>query len=261
MRLTSILLAALTGLLLAAPLQAQSKFSPVIKVNEQVITQFELDQRITFLTVLKFPGDIRAEAEKGLIEDRLRMDQAKALGIKIAPQMIDNGMSEFASRANLTSEQFLQAIGEAGIAPETFRDFVEAGVAWREVVRARFAGQISVSAADIARAKDAENGRGKGFQVLLSEIFLPAQAGSVAKNIRLATEIAEGEHGSFAEAAAKYSAAASRLQGGAIDWLPVSSLPPQVANALGKLGQGQISEPVQLPGYIGVFQLRGMRDG
>lgn len=260
MRLRSFILVALWCASFVQPVFAEGDFSPVVQVNDRNVTGFELDQRIKFLTLLKFPGDIPTEAEKGLIEDRLRMDAAKTFGVKITDEMITSGMEEFAARANLTSDQFIEALAQGGVEPETFRDFVEAGMAWREVVRAKFAGRITVTSAELARARDADFGRGTGMQVDVSEIFLPAPSGGVRKALKLATEIAEGKMGSFAEAASKYSAANSRLHGGAVGWIPASNLPPQVAAALGKLGQGQISEPVQLDGYVGLFQLHGQRD-
>src|SRR5690606_22504562 len=138
MRITTLIPLALAGLTaLAAPSVAQSgQFSPVVVVNDSAVTRYELDQRVQFLTMLRAPGDPVAEAEKGLIEDRLRIAAAKAAGITINDQQIAAGMAEFAGRANLDTEQFLQAIGQGGVAPEAFRDFVAAGLAWREAVRA-----------------------------------------------------------------------------------------------------------------------------
>ncbi|MBP6771266.1 MAG: hypothetical protein KA171_26050, partial [Reyranella sp.] len=73
MRLTNCLLALALGIAatFAAPLPALAQgnaFSPVIKVNDSSVTGYELEQRIRFLQLLRFPGDIAAEAEKGLIE-------------------------------------------------------------------------------------------------------------------------------------------------------------------------------------------------
>jgi len=51
-------------------LKAQNKslFSPVIHVNNSVITKFELDQRIKFVEALKFPGNPYQLAQTQLIE-------------------------------------------------------------------------------------------------------------------------------------------------------------------------------------------------
>ena len=264
MRLTSLLLAVATTFAAAtAALTQEGSFSPVLQVNDQVITAYELEQRIQFLQLLRFPGDIPAEAEKGLIEDRLRTQTAKAAGIKVTDQMIAAGMAEFAGRANLDTEKFLAAIAQGGIAPETFRDFVKSGLAWRELIRAKYVGRITITEAEIDRALSADNGRGAGPRVLISEIILPAQTGNFGVVRALADDLIATitSEASFAEAARQYSVAGSREQGGKVDWIPLSNLPPQVRGALATLATGQISEPVPLANGIGLFQLRGLEDG
>lgn len=264
MRLTSLIFAMAVNLMPALAAQAQDgPFSPVVRVNDSAITAYELEQRILFLQLLRFPGDIQAEAEKGLIEDRLRLATARQVGFKLTDEQIAAGMAEFASRANLDTEQFLAAIAQGGVEPETFRDFVEAGIAWRELVRGRFLPAVRVSEAEIDRALSADRGRGAGPRVLLSEIILRARGGEVGRVRRMAQEIAETatSESAFAKAAQEMSLAPSRANGGRVDWIPLSNLPPQAQAAIAQLGQGQISEPVPLQGYVGLFMLRGMQEG
>lgn len=263
MRLTSLIFSLAFGLTSAMPVLAQSAFSPVLKVNDSVVTGYELEQRIRFLTLLRFPGDIAAEAEKGLIEDRLRLATARSVGLRLTDDQVKAGMAEFAARASLDTEQFLAAISEGGVEPETFRDFVEAGLAWRELVRGRFLPAVRVTEAEIDRALSADNGRGTGPRVLLSEIILRARPGEVGRVRRVAAEIAETatSESAFAKAAEAQSLAPSRAEGGRVDWIPLSNLPPQAQAAIGKLGQGQVSEPVPLQGYVALFLLRGFQEG
>ncbi|OYX41866.1 MAG: hypothetical protein B7Z02_14745 [Rhodobacterales bacterium 32-67-9] len=258
----SLALAALMALM--TPAQAQSgKFSPAIIVNDSVITQYELDQRIRFLTLLRAPGDPVAEAEKGLTEDRLRSHAAKAAGIVPNEQQIAAGMAEFAGRANLDTEQFLQAIGQAGVVPETFRDFVSAGLAWREVVRARFGQRISITEAEIDRAMSVVAQRGAGPRVLLSEILIPMSPGTAIEVNDLATALSESirSEAAFAAAARQYSAAPSRAEGGQIGWIPLTNLPPQLRQVIAGLANGQVSPPVPLGSAMGLFRLRGLEQG
>ena len=262
MTFPSLALAALMALM--TPAAAQSgNFSPAIIVNDSAVTRYELDQRIRFLTLLRAPGDPVAEAEKGLIEDRLRRQAAKAAGIVPGEQQIAAGMAEFAGRANLDTEQFLQAIGEAGVAPETFRDFVAAGIAWREVVRARFLPRISITEAEIDRAMSVAAQRGAGPRVLLSEILIPMNPGTAADVSDLATSLSEsiGSEAAFAAAARQYSAAPSRDQGGQLGWMPLTNLPPQLRQVIAGLANGQVSPPVPLGAAMGLFRLRGLEQG
>ena len=47
--------------------QNNSIFVPVIQVNNTVITKFELDQRVKFLSALNFPGNYNQLAQTQLI--------------------------------------------------------------------------------------------------------------------------------------------------------------------------------------------------
>ena len=160
MRLKTMLIGLLLAACGAAALAEQNPFAARILVNDAAITAYELDQRTLFLTLLRAPGDVATVAEQRLIEDKLRLQAADAAGFNPTPAEIDAGMTEFAGRASLTTEAFVKAIGEAGVAPETFRDFVTAGLAWRALVRDRFGPQASVSDADIDRALALTSQRG-----------------------------------------------------------------------------------------------------
>ena len=60
--------------------------------------------------------------------------------------------------------------------------------------------------------------------------------------------------GGFAAAVAQHSAAASRGNGGRLDWMPLSNLPPTVAPFVLALGAGEVSDPLPIPGGVALFQ-------
>lgn len=247
----------LVSLALGAPILAQDMFAPRIYVNDRAITNYEVAQRALFLQVLRAPGNPEEEALKALTEDRLRQTEAERLGLKISEKDLTAGMTEFAGRANLTPEQFAAELGKAGIAPETFRDFVAAGVLWRQVVRARFLGQVPISENDIDRALEAAT-RPRALQVLVSELVIPAPPGQEGAAMAQAQELSEtlsGE-GAFAAAARKYSAAQTAGAGGRLDWLPLANLPPAIGQQILALDAGEVSDPVAVPGAVVLFLLR-----
>lgn len=251
--------------LIMAPLAAtaQGLFSPRAIVNGQAVTTYEYDQRLLMLTVFGVPGDREAEALNGLIDDRLRKGAARALGVKLTPEQILAGMEEFASRANLTAEEFTAALNGAGVATETFRDFVEAGLLWREVVRARFLPRVTITEAEIDRALARGEGQDGSARVLLSEIVLPAPQGTEGRALALAQNIRAETQGeaAFAAAARRYSAAPTAPRGGALNWTPVEALPATVAAAVTRLAPGQVSAPLALEGVVTLFLLRGIERG
>lgn len=252
-------LALITPILFGTVSAAQENlFAPRIEVNGRVISEYEVLQRAMFIKLLGGAGDPQVEAEKVLIEERLKTLEAGRLGIKLTAEQVTAGMNEFAGRADLSGEEFLAVIAQGGVAPETFRDFVAAGLIWREVVRATYAGKVSVSEIEIDRAIEGQT-RAIGLRVLLSELVIPvpsedARADATARALAIRSNVA-GE-GGFAAAAGRNSAAPTAGRGGRLDWLSLSNLPPALAKFVLALDPGQVSDPVQLPNAVALFQLR-----
>ncbi len=252
----------LTLFMTGAPAWAQDNlFAPAIRVNDQVITRYELNQRIVFYELLRAPGDLEELAIDRLIEERLQLQAAKQFGIEVSEEQLQAGMEEFAGRANLDVEKFVAALGQAGVAPETFQDFVHAGIAWRGVVAGLFRPRAQVSDAEIDRALAIGTGVG-GVRVLLSEIFLPAdtpQRRDAA--MRRATELSNiTTIGAFSAAARKYSAAPSRGRGGRQDWIPIGNLPPAIRAQILTLAPGHVTDPIEVPNAVALFQLRDLEE-
>lgn len=263
MRLSRLILPILTLLCALGIAQAQDRFAPVVQVNDKVVTGYELEQRIRFMTLLRQPGDVEEEALKALIDERLQVETATRMGMVLSPEQILAGEEEFAGRANLNREQFIEALAAAGVEEATFRDFVTAGLLWREVVRQRFASRAAVSDAEVDRALSDTAPKTGGVRVLFSEIILPANTpAAAAESQRRALEIGQiTSFDAFSRAARTYSISPSRGRGGRVDWLELENLQPGLAQILLALAPGQVSEPLPIPDAIALFQLRAIEDG
>lgn len=258
------LMATLAAPLVALPqsvaAQDGSPFQAVVRINDSVITRYEMEQRKLFLKLLRVPGDPEKEALSGLTQDRLASEQAKRFGLRLTPAQLTAGMEEFAARADLTADQFVEALGQAGVSMQTFRDFVGNGLLWRELVRGRYMGSFSISEAEIDRAIQSGTVN-TAMQLLLSEIILPVEGDpeaqqALARQLRAEITTEDG----FAAAARRYSASPSAGRGGRLDWTPTSELPAQVVELVLALGPGQVSQPVTLPNAVAVFQLRDVAE-
>lgn len=241
---------------LAAPVAA-GPFSPIKFVNDQAITQFEYDQRLLFMTLLRQPGDLEKLAMDSLVDDRLRLSVAKQYEVKLTPDQIKAGMEEFAARANLTADKFIEIVGQDGVEPQTFRDFVESGLVWREIVRAKYSGVISISDKQIDRAMATATPM-VAITVRLSEIRFPAvgdgrdAALKAAQSLRLHLRAGE-DFATLARANSKGPTAAS---GGALAWMKLSQMKPDEAVAVRALQPGQVSDPVILDDAVVIYQMQ-----
>jgi len=244
----------------STPARAQNLFAPAIKVNDRVITYYELEQRTRMLQLFRQPGDPAEAARQQLVEERLKVDAAASLGLALSDEEIEVGMEEFASRANMSTEQFLNALQGGGVAAQTYRDFIIAGVTWRQLVRAKFGPRVQVGEADVERAL--ASNAGAGVRVLLSEIYIAAPPGQEAQAEARAREISQiTSLTEFARAARNYSAAGSRGRGGKVNWMPITQLPPAIRGQILGLAPGQVTQPIPIPGAIALFQLRAIEEG
>ena len=247
------------GLMTAAPVSAQNLFAPVAKVNESVVTEFEVQQRQRFLEVLNAPGATREGALTSLIDERLRNEAVAEAGIELTPQGIEDSLAEFASRADLSTEEFTQALGQSGVSRETFRDFVVNSVGWRELVRARYASRVQITDAEINRALGET--QGSGVRVLVSEIIIPAPPQQAARGNALAEQISQSKStAEFSNYASRYSATASRGRGGRLPWQNLTDLPPSLQPLILNLAPGEVTDPLPIPNAVALFQLRDIEE-
>ncbi|MEO0666780.1 MAG: peptidylprolyl isomerase [Pseudomonadota bacterium] len=246
---------------IAAPATwAQNLFAPVAQVDEAVITEFEVQQRSRFLQVLNSPGGDRASVIEELIRDRLRVAETQQRGASLNEGALEQGLIDFAARANLTLEEFTAGLESAGVARETFRDFVAVSLIWRDYIRARFGSRVQISEDEIDRAVNQVNSA-SGIEVLVSEIIIPAPPDRAQAVLAQAEEIAQStSEAEFSGFARRFSATASRGRGGRLDWLPISELPASLRPLLLALGPGEVTQPLPIPNAVALFQLRDIRE-
>ncbi|MCQ0970527.1 peptidylprolyl isomerase [Paracoccus sp. TK19116] len=259
MRNTLKALALGASILSIAPVaQAQNLFEPIIYINSDAITRYELDQRMRFMQALNAPGSSAEQAEKDLIEDRLKLQAAASAGVTVDDAAIDAGLAEFAGRANLGPEEFIAALAQMGVERQAYRDFVTAGVAWREFIRSQIVPQVNVTDAEIDQELRKVVETPVIDRVLLSEIIIPAPEGSEAQAMATAQQLVaqRPSEAEFAAAAGRLSASGTASRGGRLDWVDLDNLPPALRPIVTSLQPGQTSQPLTVPGAVVIFQLR-----
>jgi len=260
MRVISFL-ATLLMLATATATFAQGKFNGVITVNDTVITAYELDQRIKMLRLFRTPGDLNDVAREQLIEERLKDEELTRFGVVLSAEGLDAAVAEFASRANLTAEQFIQLLAQNGVDRPALEQFVRIGVTWRDFIRTRFAAQAEITDAEVDRALSRSGNSAAGIEVLLSEIIIPAPPPRAAAAQAQAERISQlTSTAAFSAQARRVSALPSRNNGGRLGWLPITNYPPQLHGLLLGLSNGEVTAPINITNGVALFQMRGIRE-
>ncbi|SDZ12849.1 periplasmic chaperone for outer membrane proteins SurA [Jannaschia faecimaris] len=259
-RFLATLAVMLTLALGASPVLAQQPFAAAATVNGQAITNFQVQQRAQFFALLRAPNSDFEGAKDVMIDETLQVQAARAAGIQITPDQLDVGMVEFASRANLEPDQFIAVLEQNGLAPETFRDFVRNNIYWRTLIQQRFGPRARPTDTEVERAL-ARGGSG-GVRVLISEIALPLTPETQPEVQALAQRLSDTISGqaAFEQAARTYSKSRTAPSGGRLNYLSLAELSPQIASQVLTLGPGEVSDPVNLGSFIGLFLLRDLEE-
>ena len=152
---------------LQAILQETIKANPG-KSREQIIAAFE-ERKKQFVVSLQqqaiagakssFVPGLRKKALEELIEDRLKMQEAKKLNIVVPDDEVDKAFKGLAERNQMTPDQFAAHIKTQGADARTMKARFKSTFTWREVVKRRYGHQISVSSREVDRIAAAAGGK------------------------------------------------------------------------------------------------------
>lgn len=170
----------------SAPAVAQAV---VATVDGAPITAFDIDQhiRITLLSARKKVG--REEALKTLIDDRVKVAEARRAGYRISDANIDDSVERIARANRQSPDQFVEALRRAGISPQVYRARMEAEIAWEALLRNRLRAGINLTNAEVDAALEQALAKGADKVTdftLRSVIFVvPASGGAAAAGAQL----------------------------------------------------------------------------
>ena len=151
----------LTFLILVLPNMTTSKesnlFQTAVKVNDQVITNYEIFQRKQMMQAFGEKNITQKNIINLLINERLYIQAGIELNISPSENDVKSGINDFAARGKLTAGELLEYLKLKNISTETFKNFIKVGITWREVIRIRFKKLNSISKKEIDLASKNEN--------------------------------------------------------------------------------------------------------
>ena len=152
--------------------QSTDTFNVAVEVNDQIITNYEISQRIKMLETLGAKSVSKKEVIKSLINERLYT--YSAIGLEALPDNseIDIGLNDFAKRGNLNKKDLLAYLDSRNVSQETLIAYITAGLTQRKVIQKKFVNNIIISQGDVASAIDTENVLSKSNSNIIEYIEL-----------------------------------------------------------------------------------------
>jgi peptidyl-prolyl cis-trans isomerase SurA len=136
----------------ASPAVAQNV---VVMVNGEPITAIDVEQRIKFIQLSTQKTPARPDVLNELIDEKLKVKEAKRWNIDIADSEVDSTFGSMAGRMRLTAAQLTESLAKSGIAPATLKTRLRADLAWQQLVRGRYREQLQLSDSDVVSALEA----------------------------------------------------------------------------------------------------------
>jgi peptidyl-prolyl cis-trans isomerase SurA len=150
-------LAVLIGLAAAgslAPRGAAAQSAIKVIVNGEAITTNEINQRARFLRLVSKdigPAATRLATEE-MIEEKLKLAEAKRLKVTATDQQVDNAFAAIAARSKIAPAQLAQALAAQGIEVATFKARLRTQLVWQQLVVQRFQRTVTIADASVMEA-------------------------------------------------------------------------------------------------------------
>ncbi len=258
----SVFLLMICNLFLISPkaLNAQQMGVAAV-VNENIITDMELDQRIRLAAVgggaqinMETVQKLAPQVLRGLIEETLRNQESKRNGICISTQIIDDAYANIAKDNNLPLEGLDQLLTSNGILISTLKKQLESQIAWQNYMQSKIGREIKVSDDEVDEVYHQEQALLNKPKYTIQELFIINESASSLDTInRIRQEIAGG--GDFSALAKAFSQANSAKNGGQVGKVILEKLDGDIANVIGKLKIGELSKVVTTSAGYYIFKL------
>jgi peptidyl-prolyl cis-trans isomerase SurA len=175
-KLLAATLLVLTASLAATSVRAQQV---VVVVNGEPITALDIEQRskLTQLSTHKAPP--RQDVIDELINEKLKVREAKKFGLDISTGEVDGAYASMASRMRYTPEQLTQTLANAGVNVATLKARIKADLAWPQLVRGRYRESLQIGEKDLLTAMETKSDEDTvGYDYTLRPILFLVPAGS-----------------------------------------------------------------------------------
>lgn len=259
----------------AKPRQIVTVDRIVAVVNEEVITQQELNARVDFaFRQLRQQGTqppsreiIERQLIERLITDRVQMQHARDTGMRVDDAELDRALARISDENKLSPTQMRAVLEKDGVPYEKFREDIRSEITLSRLREREVAQKIVITESEIDNFIQAQQGQDRNDEYNISHILVTLPENATPEQLqarRLRAEQALGQLKAgtdFRQVAAAFSDAPEALQGGLIGWRESNRLPGLFLDALRPLKPGDLSELVRSPNGFHILKLNERRGG
>jgi peptidyl-prolyl cis-trans isomerase SurA len=150
----------------------------VVIVNGEPITALDIEQRSKLAELSTHKAPARQEVLDELINEKLKVREAKKFGLEISSSEVDSAFATMAGRMRLTPDQLTDQLAKSGIHVATLKARIKADLTWPQLVRGRYSSSLQIGDKDILTAMDSKSTDTVGYDYTLRPILFLVPAGS-----------------------------------------------------------------------------------
>ncbi len=279
--LLSLSLAA-TSLALAPPSGSAKELSTkgvlldrvVAVVNDGVVLESELNTETREIEArlqaqhVALPPEavLRQQVLDRLVGEEIQQQHADRAGIKITDEQVNAALEDIAKRQNLTLDQLPEKLAADGIDYPQYRIELRREIA-RQILRQRDVVQrIVITPRELDQylehqKKTASASNEYNVAHILIAVPQDAKPAQLAQAQTLAHQVDDRAHNGeeFGALAVAYSQSESALEGGSLGWRKGTELPTFLADVIGRMKPGDVSDVLQTPSGFHIVKLLDRR--
>lgn len=238
-------------------------------VNDDVISIFDVRQRsqmVIFTSGIEDTEEnrrrIAAQVLRTLIDERLQMQEAKKRSISVSKRDLSRGVAAIEQQNSMEPGQLKELLQRNGIRYQAMLDQMRAGIAWQKLVRRRLGPRVSIGDEEVAEVIARLKATKGQDEYRLAEIFLAVDSPNDEAAIRGTAErmVQQVRNGAkFSALAREFSQSATAAVGGDIGWAARSEIDPAFVQAVAKVEEGAVLDPIRTPSGYRIITLTGKR--
>ena len=244
---------------IAAPSRALAQHV-VLVVNGDVITDYDIEQRMKFDTLSSHKPSVRQEVIEELIDDKLKVQIARRYKVEVPDSEIESSYADMAKRMRVSSDQLTQMLAQGDVDAMTLKARIRADMSWQYIIRGKFQSSLQIREKDVfiklkAENKDDKNDVGYEYQLRPILFLVPAGASEVVLDSR--KREAEQLRARFENCDAGLNFARALRDVAVRDLIVRSStdLAPEMRKILDEVEVGKLTSPDVTPQGIQMFAL------
>ena len=245
-------------------------------INNDVITQFELEQRLQLIKKqlnqrgnTRLPEDavLRKQVLERMITEQVQLQVAERSGIRIDDETINRVIANIAGENKLSMEQFRQVLERDGVAFEDFRDNIKTELTINKLHKQQIHNKINITESEIDNFLLNKKNRGHDdTEYQLGHILVSTPEAATPEQIKQARDKAQAirrqlqEGADFQQTAIAQSDGPQALKGGELGWRKATEVPEFISDVIRTLKLQDISQPLRSASGFHLIKLLGKRD-